>query len=641
MTTARNRFRPVPAELLQQIVEGTASETGEAFFRLLVKNLSQALGTYGAWVTDYLPEARRLRARAFWIGGRFVEHYEYDIAGTPCEPVIDRCRLLHIPERVIELFPSDPDLQTFGAVSYTGMPFTDERGRILGHLAVLDIKPLQDTSDYLAVFRIFAARAAAELRRLRAEVTLREREARLARLIRGALDGIVDVDAGLRIRLINPAAAKALGLSPREAVGRQLDAYLSEASARKLAGLIAPLDPGSKSGRRSWIAGGLQARRSNGESFEIEATLSQTHDAEPSRYTLIFRDVNERLEAERRIRKLEQQARYLEAELRALEGGGQLIGRSEAMREALAALAQVAATDATVLLLGESGTGKELFARALHEQSSRLKAPLIKVNCAAIPGELVESELFGHEKGAFTGATSKREGRFALAHGGTIFLDEIGDLPLALQAKLLRVLQEGEFEPVGSSTTRKVDVRVIAATHRDLAALVERGGFRQDLYYRLNVFPLQIPPLRERGDDVILLAETFARSFARRFGRDIAPLSRADLARLRDYSWPGNVRELQNVIERAVITATDGHLDLRRILQPMAPGSGATAPAIAEVPIRTETEMREIERANIRRALDACAWKVAGDRGAAQLLGVSPSTLASRIKSLGIRRPTV
>ncbi len=427
-------------------------------------------------MTDYLPEARRLRARAFWIGGRFVEHCEYDIAGTPCEPVIDRCRLLHIPGAGHRAVSRDPDLQTFGAVSYTGMPFTDERGRILGHLAVLDTKPLQDTSDYLAVFRIFAARAAAELRRLRAEAALREREARLARLIRGALDGIVDVDAGLRIRLINPAAAKALGLIPRETVGRQLDAYLSEASTRKLAELIASFEPGSKGARRAWIAGGLQARRSNGETFEIEATLSQTHDAEPSCYTLIFRDVNERLEAERRIRRLEQQTRYLEAELRSAEGGGKLLGRSEAMREALAALGQVAATDATVLLLGETGTGKELFARALHEQSPRRKAPLIKVNCAAIPGELVESELFGHEKGAFTGATSKREGRFALAHGGTIFLDEIGDLPLALQAKLLRVLQEGEFEPVGSSTTRKVDVRVIAATHRDLAALVDRGG---------------------------------------------------------------------------------------------------------------------------------------------------------------------
>jgi PAS domain S-box-containing protein len=637
MTTAQNCPSLAQAELLRQIVEGAASETGEAFFRSLVKNLSEALGTYGAWVTDYLPEARRLRARAFWIGGGFVEHYEYELAGTPCEPVIDRCRLLHIPERVIELFPGDPDLQTFGAVSYTGMPFTDERGRIIGHLAVLDTKPLQDTADYLAVFRIFAARAAAELRRLRAEAALREREARLARLIRGALDGIVDVDAGLRIRLINPAAAKALGLVPRETVGRRLDAYLSEASTRKLTDLIASFDPGSKGARRAWIVGGLQARRSNGEAFEIEATLSQTQDAEPPSYTLIFRDVKQRLEAERRIERLEQQARYLEAELRALEGSGRLIGRSEAMRTALAALGQVATTDATVLLLGESGTGKELFARALHEQSPRRKAPLIKVNCAAIPGELVESELFGHEKGAFTGATSKREGRFALAHGGTIFLDEIGDLPLALQAKLLRVLQEGEFEPVGSSTTRKVDVRVIAATHRDLAALVDRGGFRQDLYYRLNVFPLPIPPLRERGDDVILLAETFARRFGR---HDLAPsLSIDDLACLRAYTWPGNVRELQNVIERAVITSTDGHLDLRRILQPMAPGSRAPAPTVAEMPVRTEIEMREFERANIRRALDACAWKVAGDRGAARLLGLSPSTLASRIKSLGIRRP--
>ena len=280
-------------------MEGTAGETGEAFFRSLVRNLAEALGTFGAWVTDYLPEARRLRARAFWLGGRFVEHYEYDLAGTPCERVIDRCRLLHIPDRVVELFPGDPDLKPFGAVSYTGMPFTDDRGRILGHLAVLDTKPLQDTSDYLAIFRIFAARAAAELRRLQAEATLRERETRLKRLIDGALDGIIDFDAELRVRLLNPAAAMALGVVPGETLDQRLDAWVSQASARKLGTAIAAFDAVPDDARRSWIAGGLEARRASGETFAIEATLSQTSSALPACYTLIFRDGKQPLDGSR------------------------------------------------------------------------------------------------------------------------------------------------------------------------------------------------------------------------------------------------------------------------------------------------------------------------------------------------------
>jgi transcriptional regulator with GAF, ATPase, and Fis domain len=317
-----------------------------------------------------------------------------------------------------------------------------------------------------------------------------------------------------------------------------------------------------------------------------------------------------------------------------------MVGESEALSKVLDDVREVAATDATVLILGETGTGKELIARAIHQASRRGQRQLIRVNCAAIPATLIESEFFGHEQGAFTGATKKRDGRFALAHGGTIFLDEAAELPLDLQAKLLRVLQEGEFEPVGSSQTRKVDVRVIAATNRDLEKSVRDGKFREDLYYRLNVFPIQLPPLRERRADIGILATAFARKYAQRMGRTLEPLSEDCLRRLEAYSWPGNVRELQNIIERAVITSRDGRLNLDRAL-PESVNAIATALTNGENVnhrVRTAKELEELERQNIIAALDSADWKIAGAKGAAQLLGMKPTTLSSRIKALGIER---
>jgi transcriptional regulator with GAF, ATPase, and Fis domain len=303
---------------------------------------------------------------------------------------------------------------------------------------------------------------------------------------------------------------------------------------------------------------------------------------------------------------------------------------------------KVAATDASVLVLGETGTGKELVARAIHQASARRDGPLVRLNCAAIPAALIESELFGHEKGAFTGATERREGRFSLADGGTIFLDEIGELSAELQAKLLRVLQEGEFEPVGGSKTRKVDVRVISATNRDLAAMRKEGRFREDLYYRLSVFPLRLPPLRERGDDVVLLADHFARKFARKLGREPILLTESCRMRLRAYDWPGNVRELANVIERALITARGGRLNLDCAVPPPDPGvprAFAAAESAGESEIRTVAEMESLERENLRLALAKSDWKVSGAGGAAERLGMKPTTLNSRMKALGLRRP--
>jgi transcriptional regulator with GAF, ATPase, and Fis domain len=357
-------------------------------------------------------------------------------------------------------------------------------------------------------------------------------------------------------------------------------------------------------------------------------------------YTLILRNVNARLQAQQKIRSLTVEAEYLREEIKELQRFDEVVGQSEPLARVLRDISEVAGTDASVLILGETGTGKELIARAIHRNSRRGEKPLIKVNCAAMPGSLIESELFGHEQGAFTGATKKREGRFALADGGTIFLDEIGELPVELQVKLLRVLQEGEFEPVGSSRTQKVDARVIAATNRDLKQATQEGKFREDLYYRLNVFPIELPPLRERGDDIGLLAENFARRFANRMGRAIESLSEDCIRRLKSYGWPGNVRELQNVIERAVITSRDGRLNLDRAL----PESGKVAASETVSPedtvrrVRTAKELEALERTNLIAALETTGWRVAGENGAAQLLGMKPTTLSSRMKALGIER---
>ncbi|HWP60273.1 MAG TPA: sigma 54-interacting transcriptional regulator [Candidatus Acidoferrales bacterium] len=625
---------------LRAIVEGTATETGEEFFAALVKSLASALNTHGAWVTEYLEESRRLRALAFWMGGQWIHGWEMNIDGTPCAEVIQQRCLIHFPDNLLDLYPNDPDVKAVGAVSYMGMPLLDLDGKVLGHLAVLDTRPMPQEPRAQALFRIFAARAAAELRRLRAEAQVRDREEKLGRLVNSAMDAIIELDRGLAVTRVNPAAEKIFGFAPGASLGQSFTRFLAPDSREKLAHLIIELDTRPDEKRYLWIAGGLKATTAAGVEFPAEATLSRFDvDREPF-YTLILRNVNQRLEAEQKIRSLTVEAEYLKQEIKALLNCDEIIGQSDSFLRVLRDVNQVAQTDATVLILGETGTGKELIARAIHFASRRRDKPLIKVNCAAIPATLIESEFFGHEQGAFTGATKKRAGRFALADGGTIFLDEIGDLPTDLQVKLLRVLQEGEFEPVGSSQTHKVDVRVIAATNRDLKQAVRDGKFRDDLYYRLNVFPIELPPLRERSDDIPLLASAFATKFAQRLGRSLEPLSEDTIERLRSYAWPGNVRELQNVIERAVITARHGHLNLDRALPETGrPSSSeeALAPP-SKTAVRTARELEELERANLIAALEAAGWRVSGQGGAASLLGMKPSTLSSRMKALGIDR---
>jgi formate hydrogenlyase transcriptional activator len=316
---------------------------------------------------------------------------------------------------------------------------------------------------------------------------------------------------------------------------------------------------------------------------------------------------------------------YLQQEVKVLHGHSEVMGRSEAMQQILAQIDQVAATNTTVLLIGETGTGKELLATAIHERSPRQNRAMVRVNCAGIPATLFESELFGREKGAYTGATARQTGRFELAHGSTIFLDEIGDVPMDVQVKLLRVLESRQIERLGNPRPIDIDVRIVAATNRDLERAIEDRRFREDLYYRLNVFPIRIPPLRERTEDIPALVRMFVDEFATAFGKRIDGIHKEDVAALQRYRWPGNIRELRNVIERAVILSKDGRL---RIEPPrVRPDSGSSA------------RLSDVEREHLRSVLESSGWRVRGPGGAAERLGLKPSTLEGRMVKLALRRP--
>ncbi|MFQ5937231.1 MAG: sigma-54 interaction domain-containing protein, partial [Acidiferrobacterales bacterium] len=339
-----------------------------------------------------------------------------------------------------------------------------------------------------------------------------------------------------------------------------------------------------------------------------------------------LREQNARLQKEIEAhRRSKATIEYLREEIETEYNFEEIVGASSALRKLLDQLQLVAGTESTVLIEGETGTGKELIARAIHNRSPRRQHPLVKVNCAALPRELVESELFGHEKGAFTGATQQRKGRFELADKGTIFLDEVGELPPEAQAKLLRILQEQEFERVGGTQSIRTDVRVIGATNRDLASEVESGTFRSDLFYRLNVFPLTVPPLRDRRSDIPVLAQHFLEKAGGNLGKHFEGLAPESLAELMRYTWPGNVRELENVIERAAILSPGPALEV----EALSARTGETANA---------GTLDEVERAHILGVLEDTGWVIEGDRGAAAALGLNPSTLRGRLRKLGIKR---
>jgi formate hydrogenlyase transcriptional activator len=465
--------------------------------------------------------------------------------------------------------------------------------------------------------------------RKRAERARKEIEERLAGIFRSAMDAIIVLDSERRIVIFNEAAKTTFQCEAHEAIGQRVDRFLSEPLEQCLTAHIASAGADSSQG---WIPEGMRATRKNGEQFPIEATISRTDVSTGRLFTIILRDIGQREQSEEMLDQLQRENVYLQEALQTELNFEEIVGSSPAIHKVFSSIEMVAQTDSTVLLLGETGTGKELIARALHNRSQRRQSVMVKVNCGALPASLVESELFGHEKGSFTGAVAQKKGRFELAHRGTIFLDEVGELPLETQTKLLRVLQEQEFERVGGFQTQKVDVRVIAATNRDLEQEVRRGAFRADLFYRLNVFPIEVPPLRDRKDDLPLLAGYFVRKFSQRMGKRIQGINRAVYEQLHQYDWPGNVRELANLLERAVILCQAEILELKHLA--VSRVKTATAGPSDGIPT-----LEESERRLILRALEQTGGTLSGPNGAAQILGLNRSTLWSRMKKLGLELP--
>jgi PAS domain S-box-containing protein len=461
------------------------------------------------------------------------------------------------------------------------------------------------------------------------------------------------VDADGRITAVSNHWLKKLGYTREEAIGRTILDFLSDEAREPL--LDGKVRSVIKAGNRTNMPRQMVTRK--GELIDVVMSSRTERDHLTGHETLFVasKDVTERNRSEAKLRdaygeiqrlkdELERERDYLREEVSISMNFGQIVGQSPALVAMTARIEAVADTPASVLIVGETGSGKELVAHAIHARSGRSDKPLVKVNCASIPDELFESEFFGHVRGAFTGAHADRIGRFQLADGGTLFLDEVGEIPLTLQSKLLRVLQEKEFEPVGDDRSRSVDVRVIAATNKDLEKAVEAGEFREDLYYRLGVFPVLVPPLRKRGDDVVMLAIHILEQVCRDFGRESLAFTQSQVDALRTYDWPGNVRELKNVIERAVILSHERHLRLDLSMpeaQLHPPFVGELSSVPGDVPLfLTDEEMRERVRQNMIAALQFADWRVSGEHGAARLLGLKPSTLTDRMRSLEIERPT-
>jgi len=472
-------------------------------------------------------------------------------------------------------------------------------------------------------------------------------------ILQAAGEGIYGVDnKGLTI-FVNPAAARMLGWEADALIGQPMHALLHHT---RPDGSHFPKEECSiyaafKDGAVHHVDDEVFWRK-DGSSLPVAYTSTPIREnGKLAGAVVVFRDITEQKLAEQKLHQayseieqmkeqLEAENVYLQEEYKLERNFAGIVGQSHAIQQVMQQIELVAATDASVLISGESGTGKELIASAIHEQSKRHGHPWIRVNCAAIPRELFESEFFGHVKGAFTGALKDRTGRFSLANGGTIFLDEVGEIPLELQSKLLRVLQEGEFERVGEEKTSNVDVRIVAASNRDLKADIDAKRFREDLYFRLNVFPIEAAPLRNRRDDIPLLATHFITLICRRMNRQEPRLTQANLKQLQSYSWPGNIRELQNVIERAIILSKGNRLQFDLPGKDTSRNSTFSEPTGHEEtdPPFTETERLARDRANIQKAILLSNGRISGENGAARLLGIKPTTLASRMKALHIQR---
>jgi formate hydrogenlyase transcriptional activator len=611
---------------LKALVAGTAGSTGEDFFRRLVSNLAEAVRARHAFVSEFTPP-ERVRTLAFWSNGEIVDNIEYDLPGTPCEDVIRR-GLSHIPFGLRARFPGTKP----GIESYLGIPLRGNDGTIFGHLCALDETPMPADASKPLILQIFAARAAAELERLRLERSLRHSEARFRDLFDEAPIAYVHEDLQSRFIRANRTAQRILGISPEQVkgmVGFSLCPETPDAQ-RRVMGVFELVNRGAD------VSGvELELRRhDNGKPIFVQMWSSPDPSGQYTRTMLV--DITDRVLLEREQARLLAQNVYLQEEIKSVHNFGEIVGASAGLLKVLDNVRRVAPTDATALILGETGTGKELIARAIHSVSNRANKPFIKISCAALPAGLIESELFGHERGAFSGAIQRRIGRFELANGGTIFLDEVGEIPADVQVKLLRVLQEREFDRVGGNQTIKTDVRVVAATNRDLLQAIAEGKFRTDLYYRLNVFPINVPALRERRQDIALLAQFFVQKYAPKVGRRVVAIDPDAMARLVNYHWPGNIRELENIVERALILSNAPVLridpDVLAVLA-STPASGASEPDEAE-----PADLNSVQRGHILNSLRRTNWVIEGERGAAAELGMKPATLRHRMKKLGITR---
>lgn len=491
-------------------------------------------------------------------------------------------------------------------------------------------------------------------------LSLKDLQQRYLRLLEAMSEGVYGLDADGLATFVNPAAERITGWSSEDILGKNIHQFHhhSHADGRPYPDTDCPIYKTRLTGESAHCEHEVFWRK-NGSCFPVEYSSTPIEeDGQRLGVVVVFKDISERLVQQQKLQTALLHVERLKEQLVAenhllkqeiqLQSQQELIGQSDIMAALVERIGQVGPTDACVLIQGESGTGKELIAQALHAASQRKDKPLVKVNCGAIAESLIESELFGHEKGAFTGATQRRLGRFEVADSGTLFLDEIGELTPAAQVKLLRVLQEQEFERVGSSHTVKVDVRIIAATNRDLQKLVELGEFRADLFYRLNVFPLWVPALRQRASDIPLLANYFLAKIQRHIGRYCEGFTPLSLQKMMQYAWPGNVRELYNVIERSLILHSgDGllmlQLDAELAFDKNAPSQSSQPQTLNDAPILAYSESSEIltsaaaEKLHILQVLEMCNGRVSGNKGAAEYLDLPVSTLRSRMKKLDIR----
>jgi len=619
-------------EILRSISESNSPLTGADYFRELTKFITSILNVrYSMVVSCSDNDGTRLRMLSYVDRQEVKENIEYDTKGTPCEIVMEG-REFFCADKLDETFPREKGVKSWIAVPI----YSPSSGKVIGNIAAFDRVAIANEENQLDILRIFAARAGAEIDRLKAEDKLRIANAELKVLLQESEERFRDlfeeapiayVHEGLDSKFIkaNRAALRILGVKPEDvpftygktmapdtpdAQRRMREAFESVGRGTDTSGVVLEL-----------------VRKDNNQPIWIQWWSNPDTGGQFTR--TMFIDITDKVLMEREQARLQAQNQYLQEEIKLNNNFEEIISKSKNFQKVLQQLEKVASTDATVLILGESGTGKELLARAVHNISNRSKRPLVKVNCATLPANLIESELFGHEKGAFTGAMDKKIGRFELADGGTIFLDEIAELPVELQAKLLRVLQEGEFERLGNPRTMKVNVRVIAATNRNLEQAIDKKEFREDLFYRLNVFPIVSPPLRDRKEDIPLLVKHFCQKHEAKIGKKIIHIQPEVISALMEYNWPGNIREVENLIERAMIISPGNTLEYGDWLPVSKHAPGAK---------NTLVKMEDVEKEHILEILKKVNWKVSGENGAAKMLGLNATTLEARMKKLGIKR---